>query len=232
MKKNSGSLNRIISNQKSIRNNMGNNVHIIIKEHKEECELSVRQFWDSKMTGHDFCKMNPQHEVFLLYDRFYLLTYNSCLSRHYNNKHEFIKHFMEVGINAKNLPIRRLKMSVNYTEELKKMFEQELFLENYINQVNYLYSDNAGKQYAIVSKIDFLEYDFTHEFLYKNYLEMTKYLDDFFKANINVKESLKQKLQDIYCNQVQSTESNEKINKIIFKTVNQAFKQLNNYGNH
>jgi hypothetical protein len=103
----------------------------------------------------------PERFLFFLGNDFYLIAFNSCLE-HWRDRYDFkvdlIKSFCENN-KPKTLELDRylIQKSWNVETYLKDFRIRNRNLKTHVCQVNYLYRDNAMKEYAIVTKTKFID---------------------------------------------------------------------------
>ena len=68
--------------------------------------------------------------------------------------------------------------SVNYERDFKEFRLRNVPLKKYFIQANYIYSDNAGKEYVIATKVKYMEHLVNQDELYENYKIAEKHLVD------------------------------------------------------
>lgn len=124
-----------------------------------------------------FCKLNPERFLFFLGSDFYLITYHKCLSSAGN--YEFKKYLIETLCEKHKIYEKyQVYMSVNTEKELKDFRIRNKELRKYIYQVNYLYYNGAGKEYAIATLTNYKKRLFEdNDIIEDNYQKAKDYLE-------------------------------------------------------
>ncbi|TNE74999.1 hypothetical protein EP331_00475, partial [bacterium] len=96
----------------------------------------------------DYCGMNPHKFLFFLEKRFFIVNYHDCIGGY--DGYEYKKMLVEaLAGQIKELGVYEVNRSVDVRKELRDFRIRNKNLRKNIQQVNCLYCDNAGKQYAI-----------------------------------------------------------------------------------
>lgn len=141
-----------------------------------------------------FCELNPTRFLFFVGTKFYLVTYHDCMSY---DQYDFKKEIVSSCIDQKKIfELYKVNRGVNIRDNLRDFRIRNMSLKKYIEQVNYIYSDNAGKEYAITTRTKYLDlicdqnailesYIDAKEFLLKhNYNYLLIQLDKLYQENI------------------------------------------------
>ena len=137
--------------------------------HSNLCSSKKESYFSS------YCKLNPQRFLFFLGNDFFLITYYNCMS---HSGYDFKKSLIE-EVCQKNKIFRRyeVNISVNVERDLKDFRIRNKELRKYISQVNYLYYDGAGKEYAITTLTNYKKRLFdNNDTILKNYQMAKEYL--------------------------------------------------------
>lgn len=163
----------------------------IIDQHAWNCPCQRKKVndWDK------MCELNPERFLFFLGNQFILVTYFTCLS--FGDKYLFKKELVELACKKSKFFDRwEVERSIDVKSELRDFRVRNTALRKYIQQVNYLYYDNAGKQYAITTKVKYIDKICDQELIDTNYenaklsIEKSKYkwllkeLDNLYYANL------------------------------------------------
>jgi hypothetical protein len=98
----------------------------------------------------NYCALNPERFLFFLGTDFYLITYHSCLE--YGDKYEFKKDLIEQVIKkTKTFDIYELERGFHITS-LRDYKRKTQTLKKYFKQVNFVYQDNANREFAITTQ--------------------------------------------------------------------------------
>lgn len=189
-----------------------------IKQHAEDC--------GENGNGSKFCDYNPERFLFYLKNDFYLITYPRCL-RGYTPWVDFnlkiIKSF--IG-NNKVYKYYETNKSVRVDEDLKEFRLRNKTLREYVQEVNFLYGNCAKwNQFAITTKIRYLDYIVSQKERLVNYKKAEEYLKK------NGFDFLLQDLEDLYLANSLGIYDEAEIYKTIdhlVNSINQIVKNGNN----
>lgn len=132
-----------------------------LDDHSKFCKPSVSGVFN-------FCETNPKAFLFFVKNNFVLILYHRCLE--YGDEYKFKKEIIESVLkNAKIKERHEVRKSVVYDDEFKSLRLRNKPLNKISYDVSYLYSDSAGKQYAIVTEIEILDKVANHDELKKSY---------------------------------------------------------------
>jgi hypothetical protein len=160
----------------------------------ERYELLIDSVKEYSFNGYDICNKNPKRFLFFIKNKFVLITYHSCIhpgQSHIEFKQELIKKIIVNNKIYNKFEIGRVHLDV----VLKQYRLRNKNLKKYHDEINYIYSDNAGKQYAICNEIPFIDsicnqdeilenYKIAKEYLIKNGLEyLLEDLDELYYSN-------------------------------------------------
>lgn len=122
-----------------------------------------------------WCEMNPDRFLFFVGNKFVLITYNSCLNC--GDKYDFKKEIINKVIVDNNIfETYEINRSVNVKENLKDFRIRNKSLLKYIQQVNFIYYDNANKEYAITTKTKYLDALCNQDEIDSNYIKAREFL--------------------------------------------------------
>ena len=185
-----------------------------LEEHSSLCRNNTGEYYK------DFCKYNPERFLFFVGNKFVLVTYHQCLE--FGERYEFKKSIIDAIIkNNKIFDLYKVDRSINIEKELKSFRIKNQALKKYIQQVNFIYSDNANKSYAITTKTDFLEHICNQEEIDENYKKAKSFLKD------KKYDWLLDDLDNLFMyNKVYDSEDTEyhKTIEILVKSINQLIK--------
>ena len=152
--------------------------HLVVDEHSQTCsdgKCQVRPEWNSH------CRLNPQTEVILFNNEFIIITYNSCLQSG-KSSNEFI---LELIKNSNTATKKKEIGKYFFSEKSYKLTEVTDIKRNMladmkkaIIEYNYIYHDNAGKRYAIVSYHSYEDQLFNWDRLNEEYTKTIDYLNN------------------------------------------------------
>jgi len=122
----------------------------------------------------NLCENNPNKFLCYVCNDFYLINYFGCIGC--GDKYELYESFINriigktkifetFNINRFCLD-KELKDDMNFCKKIKK----------YIHQINYIYSDAAGKRYAITTKAKLINTIINNDLLEANYKKAKTYL--------------------------------------------------------
>jgi len=170
------------------------------------------------------CPINPERFLFFAGNQFFLIVYHRCMEHgsSYAYKKDFVKQAFD---SCKELPLHKVEYSMWVDRDLKEWRLKNHPLKKYIRQANYIYSDNAGKEYAITTTIPFLDKICDQEKIDENYAIAKKHLDERgYNDLIN-------ELDQLYEYNRISIFSKLEIHKSIEHALNEINKTINNNGN-
>jgi len=125
----------------------------------------------------DTCKHNPHRFLFFAINQFVLVTYYTCL--HSGGEYDFKMQLIDSAIgNTKIINFYDIKRSITVDDKLRDFRIRNKALKKTIQQVNYVYYDNAMKKYAITTTCDFMEILFDQEKIKENYKIALKFLQE------------------------------------------------------
>lgn len=115
-----------------------------------------------------YCELNPNRFLFFLKTNFFLITYNNCIS-HYDHL-EFKKMLIERIIgNNKLFEYYEVNRGVDVNDDFKNFRIRNQSLRKYIQQINFIYNNAAGKKYAITTKTKYIDSICNQEEIKTNY---------------------------------------------------------------
>jgi hypothetical protein len=117
------------------------------------------------------CDLNPERFLFFAGNEFFLITYYSCLENRFENKYDWKVNLIEQVIGGYKIMERwNVNRSVNVNGELRNFRIRNQSLRKHIQQVNYIYFDNASRPYAITTKTDFIDRICDQDTIDSNYI--------------------------------------------------------------
>ena len=139
--------------------------------HSDLCPCSK-----GEQTGWDkYCELNPERFLFFLGNQFFLITYHSCLS---HDKYDFKKSLIEQLIGKYKIFERwNVNRGVNTEKDLKDFRIRNKELKKYVQQVNYLYYDASGREYAITTLTNYIESICNQDLINDNYKKAKEVLE-------------------------------------------------------
>lgn len=150
-----------------------------LEEHTFLCERETKEFLSRNETWmHGLsCGNHPRYFLFLIKNKFFLIRYHFCMER--GDKYDFFKQIIEdITKNSNVYDKYEIMRSVNYERDFKEFRLRNVPLKKYFIQANYIYSDNAGKEYVIATKVKYMEHLVNQDELYENYKIAEKHLVD------------------------------------------------------
>jgi len=142
----------------------------------------------------EMCSINPERFLFFIKNKFVLITYHNCI--HNGLTHLEFKQDLINSIIVKNKIYDVYDLERIHLDRILKEYRlRNKNLKKYHNEINFIYSDNAGKQYAITNRIPFMDsiinqdeilsnYKICKDYLIKNGLEhLIKELDELYNYN-------------------------------------------------
>jgi hypothetical protein len=177
----------------------------------------------------DSCKKGYFHDIcgicyFLLFikNKYILIRYHNCENYfgHLDYKQDLIKRIIKDNKIFPLFDVEREKYSYN---DFCMDSNLNLPLKKYAKQINYIYYDNAGKQYAITTKSDFFDEIFLQQDRNKSFNECKEYLkniglEDLLLTDLN---KLHQANSINYVTEIESVKSIDSLIKSIDKLIKQ-----------
>jgi hypothetical protein len=126
---------------------------------------------ETKAKGWDkFCEINPERFLFFVGTKFVLITYHSCMGAY--DEYDFKKILIQKVIDDSQIfDYYEIVRSSNLKDTLQDFRIRNQSLRKNIQQVNYIYSDLCGKEYAITTQVDYLDWLCNQDEIDKNYTE-------------------------------------------------------------
>lgn len=194
--------------------------HFHIDEHTKSCKEAPtntgNEFLDYLNVGkHDRCVNSPIEFIFYSQNEFYLVTYYGCV-KGYDTEPELREKMLRTFFSKRGKNYWDTRRAVHVNENLKEARLRGINLNTNIDEINYIYYDNAWKEYAITTTVDSLEIDL--EKMSESFKKAKEYLVSTGRSNrVNYLESLfKSNYYDSMIDQVE-----------VYKNVDHAIKQIN-----
>jgi hypothetical protein len=139
-------------------------IDFYIDEHTHYCSI------------HRDCR-NISHALLFIKNKYLLIRYNSCQNQfgHLDYKQDLVKRITGDNKIFPLYDVEREKYSYNDFCIYGKL---TLPIKKTAKQVNYIYFDNAGKQYAITTKTDFFDEIFAQQNRNESFLDAKDYLEN------------------------------------------------------
>lgn len=183
-------------------------------------------FYKSMMLSSFFNKnLASNYALIFIYGEFVLIEYNND-NIGYKSEPDFIKDVIQRIYNANGDKFKIKRFDTNKSvridnKDFKKEVELSKLLSGFYKEINYIYSDNAGKQYAIVTDVMGIELNENRESKLNNYLEAKKYLNE---NNLNF---LRSGIDELYDKSDKVYFSEKAILNSIDELVNQIKTEIN-----
>lgn len=142
----------------------------------------------------EICNMNPERFLFFIKNRFLIITYHRCI--HNGFTHIEFKQDLINKVITKNKIYNKFDIERVHLDTILKDYRlRNKNLKKYHNEINFIYSDATGKQYAITNTIPFMDsicnqdeilsnYKICKDYLIKNGLDyLMKELDELYNYN-------------------------------------------------
>lgn len=141
-------------------------IDFYLDEHSHLCDIHHYTYCDK-----------PDTLLLFLKNKYLLIRYHSCMSDwgHLDYKQDLIKRIISDNKIFTLYEVTREKYSYNDFCIHGKL---TLPIKKTAKQVNYIYCDNAGKQYAITIKTDFFDEIFAQKDRNESFLEAKDYLEN------------------------------------------------------
>lgn len=201
-----------------------------LDEHTAICPSCQSNKLNKKWVS-EICNRNPEHFLFFAANDFHLIRYHRCLDYGYDSNYSFKVMLVEKVLSNYNLEgLYEVNKSVNFEHLFpNNRITEDLYFKKKITQINYIYSDNANRKYAITSKIDFKDWIFCQEKISENFIEAKKTLSEKNYCSDN----LMSQLEDLFhnnCNLYRVDKINIIVKNSIDDIVKTIKKQLNEVG--
>ena len=157
--------------------------HLALKDHTDRC--------NNGKSAYNFCNHNPETFLFFYQNEFVLITYYRCLSEmehHLDFKENLLKQINDKYQKKDTYDIDRVWVDRDFREYRLRGIQ----LEEYIDEVNYIYSDATMKMRCLTTRRDYLETIKNQENFEKGYQDCKKYLIK------NEYKGLLSELEDLY----------------------------------
>jgi len=196
--------------------------HLVLDDHSEECKRyqksGLERMEKNKLEGtfdwipHLLC----QTDSFIFYhvNNFYLIEYHKCLCYdHLSFKYSLLQQAVE---QIKKAELYSVYRSHKIDEQLKKERINGIKFKREINEYNYTYCDNAGREYCFYTSMGFKDHLINSLEIEENAKEAIEYLKEHeFEYLINDVDRLKN-LNRVYISDHE-----------IHKTIESLVKQIN-----
>jgi len=196
--------------------------HLVLDEHSEECKIyqkkGLERMANNKEKGifdwvpHMMCSMDSF--IFYHLNNFYLIEYNRCLCYdHLSFKYSILKQAVE---QLKKADLYSVYRSHRVDDDLKNERVNGIKFKREINEYNYVYCDNASREYCFYTSMPFKEHLINSLEIEDNAKEAIDYLkNNDFEYHINDVDRLKH-LNNVFISDQE-----------IYKTVESLIKQIN-----
>lgn len=149
-----------------------------MKEFILDCHMSHCSSHESNLdkNGFDcFCELNPHRFLFFLDNKFGIVTYFSCMENYdeYGWKMTIIN---QIITNNKIYESYKVNKSISVAKELANFRKSATLANKVMQQVNYIYADNAGREYAITTKTKMLERLMNNEDIQNAYIDAKEFI--------------------------------------------------------
>jgi hypothetical protein len=124
---------------------------------------------------HNYCKSKPSRVILCIKSNFYLITFHDCIV---GEKYEFVKNIVQALVSKFKI-YEKYEIYRGYEVE-KNVREFRLKNQNLrktVLEVNYLYSNCTGKEFAITTEVPFFDALCNEEILLNNYNKANEYLE-------------------------------------------------------
>jgi hypothetical protein len=159
-----------------------------LDEHSWSCPCNIEA---TPLQWKKMCELNPERFILFIKNRFVLITYNTCMNggSHIDYKKELIDQIIK---HNKVYDFYEINKSVDIDQNFKDFRIRNIALKKYIEQVNYIYSNSAGRKFGI-----------TTDLLYLDAIKGQDELDDNYKQALEFIEKTEYKflikeLRDLY----------------------------------
>lgn len=162
----------------------------------------------------NYCDRNPVEFIFYLNNDFHYIRYHMCIAS--RNDYDFMRDLVQkLCEKSKLYEFYKVEKSVSLSVSLRKYRMKDVELKKYVNQINFLYYNMVGKEYAITTETSFLDVLVDNDMLRDNYEKAKQFLIERGKEH---HLDYLQKLYDAnYLGQVSEVEVVKTIDNLIKK---------------
>jgi len=191
--------------------------HWQLKEHTKICSMESNNdsIWK--------CEHNLEQIVFYSQGDFYLITMPKCYFG--ENKYDDIVDILnKIGLLKTKKRIDDFNKVTDMDNDLKELRLRDIVFKDIVHEVNYIYYNNAGKKYSIMSKVnlfDAMEWR-ENDLIYNNAKEFKEYL-----ISIGL-EYLIAKVEELQAQNMFYNPSQKEVVKSIDSILDKIQKQINN----
>ena len=165
--------------------------HFALDLHSFTCKDEECSFFN--ISSRKICEMNKQNVVLFINNDFYIFSYNRCISY---DKYEFLEDVIKkITKNVKVKNVFSVNRSFNINQDFKENRLRGLQFKTHLEDINFTYTDNSNKKYAIVTKRNYVDYVFDKEFIHENKLKCENYIKNSILEN---KNELLKNLENLY----------------------------------
>jgi hypothetical protein len=183
-----------------------------LEEHSWSCPCNIEA---TPLQWKKFCELNPERFLFLVENKFVLITYNKCMN--FGDQYEYKKKLIDKVIQHNKVFDYYELNRIDVEKDLRDFRIRNIALKKYIRQVNYLYYNNAGKKFAITTDVPYIETLAKTSELRKNYDDAMEFLKN------NEYNYLLNDLRDLFC----ANTYNNNYEAQYIKTIDHLVKEIN-----
>lgn len=129
--------------------------HYFLNQHSHDCvDIETdKDDWFSSWGScqHSMCKASPNHFLFLLDNEFHLVSYFGCLAKY--SDLDFRESLLRNYPTSKKIDYK-FERSYHVTDKMKAFRLRGKQLDTTLDEVVYIYHDNAGRSYGITRTVD------------------------------------------------------------------------------
>jgi len=205
--------------------------HIILDEHSYLCLCHKDRDNDKKHWFSHSCKLNPDRFLFFLDNDFHIITYFNC--NDYGDQYDYKKGFIEAIMGqSKKIHIFETRRGREVENDLKESRLRGVEFDMYIDEINYVYSDNCNKKYAIATRIPLIDKLEINDVIDKNYLAALDFIknDQFLKGCKFLYDELEylKCINKVYISDAEIVKSTAHLSKIFRKKIKEKKKLTTN----
>lgn len=203
--------------------------HIILDEHSWFCLCHKDKAKDKKEWFSHHCGLNPERFLFFFDNDFHIITYFKCMDHgnHIDYKESFLSIIME---QSKKRELYEIIRGIDVEKSLKENRLTGLEFDMHVDEVNYVYSNAAGRRYAISTRVPLLDKLTINDTIDKNYLLAVDFIknDEFLKRQIFLYGEMEylRNINKIHISDAEIVKSTAHLAKIFKKKIKEKSKQL------
>ena len=203
--------------------------HIILDEHSWCCLYHKDRVNDKKEWFSHSCRLNPERFLFFLDNDFHIITYFNC--KNHGDQYDYKKGFIEAIMGqSKKINVFHTRRGHEVERDLKESRLRGMEFDMYIDEINYVYRNNCGKEFAIATQVPLIDKLSINDTIDKNYLLAVEFIEnnEFLKRQKFLYKELEylKELNKIHISDTEIVKSTAHLAKVFRKKIKEKSKQL------